>query len=141
MENVGTNSDLSPDAIREEYKEEIDELRQHMAPKERFRTYTLSEEFVEKQFEKYKERHSDEDERTQRENYQKTLDGIFQNKSKRAGAKVFCICCGAGKRSPLRKWKTNRRTGDAIYICSDCWKIKEQIGEEQFEKALRGISE
>ena len=130
MENAGTNSNLSLDAIREEYKEEIDELRQHMAPKERFRTYTLSEEFVEKQFEKYKERHSDEDERTQRENYQKTLDGIFQNKSKRVGAKVFCICCGAEKRT-LRKWKN-------VYICSDCWKIKERIGEERFLKALRG---
>lgn len=138
MENAGIRSELSPDAIREEYKEEIEELRQHIAQKERFRTYTLSEEFVEKQFEKYKERHSDEDERTQRENYQKTLDGIFQKKSRRVGAKVFCICCGAGKRSPLRKWKTNRRTGDAIYICSDCWKIKEQIGDERFEKALIG---
>lgn len=137
MENAGINSDLSPDAIRKEYKEEIDELRQHMMPKERFRTYLFSEEFVEKQFENYKERHSDEDERTQRENYQKILDGIFQN-NRADGAKVFCICCGGGKRSPLRKWKTNRRTGDAIYICSDCWKIKERIGEERFEKALIG---
>lgn len=131
MENAGTRSEVSPDAIREEYKEEIEELRQHMAPKERFRTYTLSEEFVEKQFEKYKKRHSDEDERTQRENYQKTLDGIFQNKSKRVGAKVFCICCRVGERSPLRKWKN-------VYVCSDCWKIKERIGEERFIKALRG---
>lgn len=62
-------------------------------------------------------------------------------KEKRVGAKVFCICCGAGKRSPLRKWRTNKRTGDAIYICSGCWKIKEQIGEEQFEKALIGNSQ
>lgn len=53
-------------------------------------------------------------------------------KEKRKGAEVFCISCGAGKRSPLRKWKN-------VYICSDCWKIKEKIGEEQFEKALRGI--
>ena len=67
------------------------------------------------------------------------IDRALQKlKEKRKGAKVFCISCGAGKRSPLRKWKTNRRTGDAIYICSDCWKIKEQIGEERFEKALMG---
>ena len=52
-------------------------------------------------------------------------------KEKRKGAKVFCISCGAGKRSPLRKWKN-------VYICSDCWKIKEQIGDERFEKALIG---
>lgn len=123
MENAGTWSDISSDVVNK-----------------RFRTYLFSEEFVEKQFENYKERHSDEDERTQRENYQKILDDLFQN-NRADGAKVFCICCGGGKRSPLRKWKTNRRTGEAIYICSDCWKIKEQIGEEQFEKALRGITE
>ena len=52
-------------------------------------------------------------------------------KEKRKGAKVFCISCGAGKRSPLRKWKN-------VYICSDCWKIKERIGDERFEKALIG---
>ena len=63
---------------------------------------------------------------------------LHEKRCERKGAKVFCISCGAGKRSPLRKWKTNRRTGDAIYICSDCWKIKEQIGEERFEKALMG---
>ena len=54
------------------------------------------------------------------------------------GAKVFCIACGASNRSPLRKWKTNRKTGDAIYICSECWKIKERIGDEAFAKALTG---
>lgn len=134
MENVGINSDISEggeeknQSLKNQPKLKIGVAFQ---PKERFRTYTLSEEFVEEQFEKYKEHHSDEDERTQRENYQKTLDGIFQNKSRRVGAKVFCICCGAGKRSPLRKWRN-------VYICSDCWKIKERIGEEQFEKALRG---
>ena len=56
------------------------------------------------------------------------------------GAKVFCVACGASKRSPLRKWKTNRKTGDAIYICSECWKIKERIGDEAFSKALNGES-
>ena len=52
-------------------------------------------------------------------------------KEKRKGAKVFCISCGAGNRVPLRKWNN-------VYICFDCWKIKERIGEDQFEKALRG---
>ena len=52
-------------------------------------------------------------------------------KENRKGAKVFCISCGAGKRSPLRKWRN-------VYICQDCWKIKERIGEEQFMKALKG---
>ena len=52
-------------------------------------------------------------------------------KEKRKGAKVFCISCGAGNRVSLRKWKN-------VYICSNCWKIKERIGEDQFEKALRG---
>ena len=141
MENAGINSDI-PEGVKEKNQSLKNQPKLKIGvafqPKEKFRTYTLSEEFVEKQFEKYKERHSDEDERTQRENYQKTLDGIFQNKSRRVGAKVFCICCGAGKRSPLRKWKTNRKTGDAIYICSDCWKIKERIGEEKFMKALKG---
>ena len=116
IENASTWSDISSDVVHK-----------------RFRTYLFSEEFVEKQFENYKERHSDEDERTQRENYQKILDDLFQN-NRADGAKVFCICCGGGKRSPLRKWKN-------VYICSNCWKIKERIGEEQFEKALRGISE
>lgn len=134
MENAGINFDISEggeeknQSLKNQPKLKIGVAFQ---PKERFRTYTLSEEFVEEQFEKYKKHHSDEDERTQRENYQKTLDGIFQNKSRRVGAKVFCICCGAGKRSPLRKWKN-------VYICSDCWKIKERIGEEKFMKALKG---
>lgn len=56
---------------------------------------------------------------------------LHEKRCKRKGAKVFCICCGAGKRSPLRKWKN-------VYICSDCWKIKERIGDERFKKALMG---
>ena len=82
---------------KETYKEEIDELRQHLE----------QEALVEKALQKMKE--------------------------KRKGAKVFCVGCGAQKRT-LRKWKN-------VYICQDCWKIKEQIGDERFEKALRGISE
>ena len=56
---------------------------------------------------------------------------LYKKRCERKGAKVFCICCGAGKRSPLRKWKN-------VYICFDCWKIKERIGEEKFMKALKG---
>ena len=59
---------------------------------------------------------------------------LHEKRCKRKGAKVFCISCGSGNRVPLRKWKN-------VYICSDCWKIKKQIGDERFEKALRGISE
>lgn len=59
---------------------------------------------------------------------------LHEERCKRKGAKVFCISCGASKRSPLRKWRN-------VYICSDCWKIKELVGEEQFLKALKGISE
>lgn len=51
-------------------------------------------------------------------------------KEKRRGAKVFCVGCGAQKRT-LRKWHNS-------YLCSDCWKIKERIGEEQFLKVLKG---
>lgn len=51
-------------------------------------------------------------------------------KEKRKGAKVFCVGCMAHKKT-LRKWKN-------VYICQDCWKIKEQIADERFEKALRG---
>ena len=56
---------------------------------------------------------------------------MYEKRCERKGAKVFCISCGAGNRVPLRKWKN-------VYICSDCWKIKEQIGEGQFLKALKG---
>ena len=59
---------------------------------------------------------------------------LYKKRCERKGAKVFCISCGAGNRAPLRKWKN-------VYICYDCWKIKERVGEEQFLKALKGISE
>lgn len=64
-------------------------------------------------------------------NSEELLEKALQKvKEKRRGVKVFCVGCGAQKRT-LRKWKN-------VYICSDCWKIKEQIGEEQFLKALKG---
>ena len=51
-------------------------------------------------------------------------------KAKRKGAKVFCVSCGAIKRT-LRKWHNS-------YLCTDCYKIMENVGEEQFIKALKG---
>lgn len=129
-----------------------------------FNTHNLSDDYVNDMFRRYVERHISVDVQEKapvcpfetcgecntaysdscytcefaKESFQKILDGIYKKTNPRTGAQVFCISCGAGKRSPLRKWKTNRRTGEAIYICSDCWKIKEQIGEERFEKALMG---
>lgn len=51
-------------------------------------------------------------------------------KEQRKGAKVFCVSCGAQKRT-LHKWHNS-------YICSDCQKILRNVGEEQFIKALKG---
>ncbi len=85
MEITGINSNISTESIhftqnmettikiREEYKEEIDELRQHLD----------QEALVEKALQKLKE--------------------------KRRGAKVFCVGCGAQKRT-LRKWHNS-------YLC------------------------
>ena len=41
------------------------------------------------------------------------------------GAPVFCVSCGAGKRTPLRKWYNS-------YICENCWKLLQAIGEDAF---------
>ena len=95
-----------------------------------FNTHTLSKEFVEEQFKKYRQRYPNEDEKTQRENFQKLLDRIFKRKLAINGAKVFCVGCGAKKRT-LRKWHNS-------YLCTDCYKIMKNVGEEQFIKALRG---
>lgn len=50
---------------------------------------------------------------------------IHEKKVQRTGARVFCIRCGAYRRTPLRKWKN-------VYICQNCWKIKNTIGEDEF---------
>lgn len=57
-------------------------------------------------------------------------DFIDALKRKRKGAAVFCVSCGAKKRT-LRKWHRS-------YLCVDCYKIMENSGEEQFIKALMG---
>ena len=51
-------------------------------------------------------------------------------KAKCKGARVFCVSCGAQKRT-LRKWHNS-------YLCTDCYKIMENVGEEKFIKALKG---
>ena len=54
-------------------------------------------------------------------------------KAKRKGAKVFCVSCGAQNRT-LRKWHNS-------YLCTNCYKIMKNSGEEQFIKALKGEEE
>ena len=59
-----------------------------------------------------------------------TEKALQKLKKKRKGAKVFCVGCGAQKRT-LRKWHNS-------YLCSECHKIMENVGEEKFIKALEG---
>ena len=54
---------------------------------------------------------------------------LHEKKVKRVGAKVFCIRCGAGTRTPLRRWHNS-------YICEECFKILKAIGEEEFRREL-----
>ena len=54
-------------------------------------------------------------------------------KAKRKGAKVFCVSWGAVNRT-LRKWHNS-------YLCTDCYKIMKNSGEERFIKALKGEEE
>lgn len=67
-------------------------------------------------------------------NKDELVDKALQRlKEKRKGAKVFCVSCGAEKRT-LRKWHNS-------YLCSDCFKIMKNSGEEEFIKALKGEDE
>ena len=59
---------------------------------------------------------------------------LENQKRKRTGARVFCVACGAHGRVPLRRWHNS-------YICNDCWKILQRVGEDQFIKALKGEEE
>ena len=62
------------------------------------------------------------------------IDKALQKlKAKRKGAKVFCVSCGAVNRT-LRKWHNS-------YLCTDCYKIMKNVGEEQFIKVLKGEEE
>ena len=58
---------------------------------------------------------------------------LLNLKAKRKGAKVFCVSCGAQKRT-LRKWHNS-------YLCTDCYKIMQNVGEEHFIKGLKGEEE
>lgn len=46
------------------------------------------------------------------------------------GARVFCVACGAGARTPLRRWKNS-------YLCEHCWKMLQVIGEEAFIERIQ----
>ena len=50
------------------------------------------------------------------------------------GSRVFCVACGAGTRTPLRRWHNS-------YICSECWKIMKAIGEEKFIQRIKERTE
>ena len=55
---------------------------------------------------------------------------LRQKKERRVGALVFCVGCGASKRT-LRKWHNS-------YLCTDCFKIMKNVGEEKYIQALKG---
>ena len=59
---------------------------------------------------------------------------LHERKVKRIGARVFCVRCGAGQRTPLRRWHNS-------YICEECWKILKVVGEEEFRRELEGEPE
>lgn len=62
---------------------------------------------------------------------EKEIDKLMKERqSKRKGALVFCVSCGAVKRT-LRKWHNS-------YLCTDCYKIAQDVGDEKFIKALKG---
>ena len=60
------------------------------------------------------------------------IDAILKErqKKKRTGAKVFCVSCGAVNRT-LRKWHNS-------YLCTDCFKIAQNVGDKKFIAALKG---
>lgn len=66
------------------------------------------------------------------ETKEQDIDEILKGrqKGKRTGAKVFCVSCGAVNRT-LRKWHNS-------YLCTDCFKIAQNVGDEKFIKALKG---
>lgn len=62
----------------------------------------------------------------------KEIDDILKkrSKTKRTGARVFCVGCGAINRT-LHKWHNS-------YLCSECFKIAKNVGDERFIAALKG---
>ena len=65
---------------------------------------------------------------------------LHERKVKRICARVFCVRCGAGQRTPLRRWHNS-------YICQECWKVLQAVGEDEFRRELEhgfpppGVSE
>ena len=55
---------------------------------------------------------------------------LTEKKRQRLGSKVFCVACGASKRT-LRKWHNS-------YLCTDCFKIAKYVGDDNFIQALKG---
>lgn len=65
------------------------------------------------------------------EEQEKQIEDILHKKKiNRVGAKVFCVCCGATKRT-LHRWHNS-------YLCSDCFRIQQSVGDEKFIAALKG---
>ena len=65
---------------------------------------------------------------------QKIEEILHERKVKRIGARVFCVRCGAGQRTPLRRWHNS-------YICQECWKVLQAVGEEAFIAEMKGLDE
>lgn len=60
---------------------------------------------------------------------------LHDRKVKRVGARVFCVRCGnTGNRTPLRKWHNS-------YICQECWKVLQTIGEDAFLAEFKALDE
>lgn len=55
---------------------------------------------------------------------------LHYKKVKRMGSLVFCVGCGAKKRT-LRRWHNS-------YLCTDCYKTMLTVGDENYIKALKG---
>ena len=51
-------------------------------------------------------------------------------KKKKTNAQVFCVACGAKKRT-LRRWHNS-------YLCEECFRIANDVGDEKFIAALKG---
>jgi len=63
---------------------------------------------------------------------EQTIEKLMKERqAKRTGAKVFCVACGASKRT-LHKWHNS-------YLCKDCFKTATEIGDDRFIKSLQGI--
>lgn len=59
------------------------------------------------------------------------VDKLMKERQKhRKGALVFCVACGAVNRT-LRKWHNS-------YLCTDCFKIAQNVGDDKFIAALKG---